>query len=198
MNVRLKKTFGWYSGLVHQEAFSVNHCSAEINMLTISPSNEEQNIAYERLKFFVQTVLDDSIMISENSPLLDHYQKIGARLVIFPDEPVDQVVSMMLYLKFNAIMENRIVVTDIELWSKAGDSVSYLHSVGETLGPLTHAGWWADPRPIWASPQEKSSQEKIVNLDRIPEWKDYGLEWDQESESGNSVVFAKFGQDEDK
>ena len=198
MNVRLKKTFGWYSGLVHQETFSVNHCSVEINMLTVSPSNDEQNIAYERMKFFVHSLLDDCILISEQSPLLPQYQKTGARVIVLPDEPVDQVVGMMLYLKLNAIMENRIVVTDVELWSKAGDSVSYLHSVGESLGPLVQSGWWTDPRPVCLSPGDKSSQGKIVNLDRIPEWRDHGLEWDQESESENSVVFAKFGRDEDK
>lgn len=198
MNVRLKKTIGWYCGVVYQEQFLVNHCTAEISLITVSPSNEEQNIAYERMKFFFDHVLDNSILINEYSPLLETYQKIGAKLVIFPDEPVDQLVGMMLYLKLNAIMENRVVVTDVEIWSKIGDAVSYLHSAGESVNPLSHDGWWVDRRPLYAPTQEKAVKDKIVNLDRPNEWKDYDLDWNNDQDSGNSVVFAKFGQDEEK
>jgi hypothetical protein len=197
MNVRIKKTFSWCCGVVYQEKFSVNHCSTELSMLTVVPDNEEQNIAYERMKFFVHEVLDDSILISEHSPLKEVYEKTGANLIYLPEEPVDQIVGMMLYLKLNAIMENRIVVTDVELWSKVGDSVSYLHSHGESLKPFTDGGWWTDPRPTCRSYQEKNTQ-KIVNLDLIPEWKDHSLEWNNESGNGNSVVFAKFGKNEDE
>ena len=198
MNVRIKKTFGWYCGIVHQEKFSVNHCSTELSMLTVVPDNEEQNIAYERMKFFVHGVLDDAILISERSPLREAYEKTGARLICLPEEPVDQIVGMMLYLKLNAIMENRIVVTDVEFWSKLGDSVSYLHSHGEGLGPFIDGGWWTDPRPCWQTYQEKNPQDKVVSLDIIPEWKDHDLEWANDSDRGNSVVFAKFGKDENE
>lgn len=199
MNVRLKKTLGWYCGIVHQDQFLVNHCSTELSMMTVISSNEEQNVAYERVKFFIHHVLDDSILINENNPLLEIYQQTGARIITLPEEPVDQIVGMLLYLKLNSIMENRMVVTDVEFWSKTGDSISYLHSVGESLGPLSQGGWWTDSRPCWGLPSEKISQGKVVNLDRVPEWADYDLEWDKKSDNKeNSVVFAKFGQNENQ
>ena len=197
MNVRLKKTLGWYCGIVHQDQFSANHCSTELSMITVAPSNEEQNIAYERMKFFIHHVLEDSILICERNPKLEAYQNTGARIITFPEEPIDQVVGMLLYLKLNAIMENRMVITDVEFWSKSGDSVSYLHSVGESLGPLSHDGWWSDTRPCWSLPLDRSTSDKIVSLGRVPEWADYDLDWqDNPHTDQHSVVFAKFGANE--
>ena len=197
MNVRLKKTFGWYGAVVYEDQFIITHYSSEVSMVTVTPDNQEQNIAYERIKLFMNDIMDGAVLINQNNPKLDQYQNIGMRLIALPDEPVDQVVGMMLYLKLNAVMENRMVVTDVELWSRAGDSMSYLHSAGESLGPLSQDGWWIDPRPCYSNSIEKAT-DKIVNLARMPEWHDHGLDWMDKENSTDSVVFAKFGRDEDE
>ena len=197
MNVRLKKTFGLYGAVVYDDQFIVTHYSSEISMLTITPDNREQNIAYERIKLFMNDIMDGAVLISQHSPRLDQYQNIGMRLITLPDEPVDQVVGMMLYLKLNAVMENRMVITDVEIWSRAGDSMSYLHSSGESVGPLAQEGWWVDPRPCYNNSMEKVTG-KIVNLTRIPEWHDYDLDWADKTNNTDSVVFAKFGKDEEE
>lgn len=198
MNVRLKKSFGWYSGVVYEDQFLVNHYSVEFNMLTVSPNNQQQNLAYERMKYWIYQILDDSILINQDHPRIGQYRATGARVIALPDEPVDQIMGIMLYLKLNAVMENRMVVTDTELWSKAGDGMSYIHSHGEGLGEaLGVDGWWTDARPVWYDARPQNSDTNIVNLDRVPEWKDRGLEWDDESKKDNAVVFAKFNRDDD-
>jgi hypothetical protein len=197
MNVRLKKTFNWSSAIVHDSKFLINHYNVDLDMITVSDNNEEQNIAYERIKTFFHDVMEDAVLISRHSPVLEAYQSIDARVIAFPADPFDQVVGMMLYLKLNSIMENRIVITDVSISSAAGDSMRYLHSSGEALGPLDCQGWWTDSRPCWYDPQEKSSG-KVVNLSRVPEWKEYSLDWANEQSVENSVVFAKFRQDEDQ
>jgi len=197
MNVRLKKTFTWYGAVVHDDQFIINHYTAEISMITVTSNNEEQNIAYERIKMFIGDIIDGSVMISQDNPDLESYQKIGTKVLILPDEPIDQIVGMMLYLKLNAVMENRMVVTDVELWSRAGDSMKYLHSVNESLGPLEQDGWWVDPRPCYSNSIEKAVG-KIVNLARIPEWKDHGLDWGDTTSAKDSVVFADFRKDENE
>lgn len=197
MNVRLKKTFTWYAAIVYGDRFLINHYTAEISMTTVTADNDEQNIAYERVKTFMGDIVDGSLLISQNNPNLELYQKIGTKVLILPEEPVDQIVGMMLYLKLNAVMENRMVVTDIELWSLAGDSMSYLHSAGESVGPLEQEGWWLDARPTCTN-SAKNPRSKIVNLSRIPEWADHGLDWADSNSSSDSVVFAKFNRDEDE
>jgi len=198
MNVRLKKTFGWYSGLVHQDQFLINHYSAELDLLTVSDNHEQQNIAYERMKYWFNDVLDGGIFIDHQHPNLEQWQATGARILAFPDEPVDQLVGIMLCCKLNAIMEDRIVATDIEVWSRAGDSMSYLHNWKESLGPLAQEGWWSDPRPVWSLSRIDTS-DKVVNLGRMPEWKSQDLDWDTpQSNTANTVVFARFDNNADK
>jgi len=98
MNVRLKKTFGWYGAVVYEDQFIITHYSSEVSMITVTPDNREQNIAYERIKLFMNDIMDGAVLISQNNPKLDQYQNIGMRLIALPDEPVDQVIGMMLYL----------------------------------------------------------------------------------------------------
>lgn len=197
MNVRLKKTFKWSSAVVYESRFVINHYRADVTMITVSDDNEEQNIAYERSKMFIHGVMEDAILISQSNPRIEAYQNTDARLIALPQEPVDQIIGMMLYLKLNAIMENRIVVIDVSLSSSAGDSMYYLHSSGESLAPLDRDGWWTDARPCWYDTQEKT-QDKVVNLSRVPEWKDQDLDWTDNNLTDNSVVFAKFGKNEEE
>ena len=199
MNARLKKSFGWYTGLVYQGRYMVNHWNVTLDLLTVSTDSDQQNIAYERMKYFMHHVLDDSILIGSEDPALEHYQKTGARLLILPDEPVDQIVGIMLYLKLNAIMENRMVVTRTETWSVQGDQTSYLHIGGENVGEcLGQDGWWADNRPVWTNTQPRT-RGKVVDLERSTEWKDVGLAWDSDTVAkSDSVVFAKFNRNEDQ
>lgn len=200
MNARLRKSFGWYSGLVYQERFMANHFNCELDLLTVSESASEQNIAYERMKYFIHHILDDSILIASDDPALERYQATGARVIVLPDEPVDQIVGIMLYLKLNAIMENRMVVSRTETWSIQGDQTSYIHVAGENVGPnLGQDGWWVDDRPIWCASRSKEDG-KIINLERMADWKDYGLSWDSNSDDDktDSVVFARFDKNENQ
>lgn len=197
MNVRLKKTWGWYGGMLNGETFIANHWSCTLDLLTVSDDLGQQNLAFERARYFMHNILDDAILINRENPLLDRYQATGARIIPLPGDPVDQIIGMMLYLKLNAVMENRIVITDVECWSQYGESLSYMYSHGDSLGPFEVDGWYSDPRPIWYDTRPQN-QGNVVNIDRAPEWKDFDLEWETEDKTKNSVVFAKFNRDDDK
>jgi hypothetical protein len=198
MNVRLKKTFDWYSGVVYRDQFIVNHFSAVLDLQTISDDPEQQNIAYDRTKYWFHEIMEDAVLIREDHPNLAHWQDTGARIVPLPDEPVDQLVGIMLCFKLNAIMEDRLIVTDVEISSRAGDSMSYLHNWKENPGPLGTDGWWQDSRPTW-NQSRTDTRSKVVNLDRVPEWKLYDLDWDTSADSkSDTVLFAKFDRDAKK
>ena len=198
MNVRLKKTFGWYSGAIHDGRFMINHYTAELDLLTITDDPIQQNRAYERMKFWFEEVMDGGIFVNEKQQNIAQWQDTGARIISFPNDPVDQIIGIMLCLKLNAIMEDRLVVTDVEIWSRAGDSMSYLHNWKESTGPLCQEGWWTDSRPVW-NPNRINTAEKVVNLDRSPEWKFHDLDWDTaKSDNSSTVVFARFDDDAKK
>lgn len=197
MNVRLKRKVAWSSGLVFQEKFCVNHYTVELSLMTLTTDPLEQNIAYDRLKHFVYAILGDSILISTDSKSLSKWQDTGTQMVVLPEEPVDQIVGMMLYSKLNAIMEGRIIVTDIELSSHQGDDMIYCHSDDENLGPFDSDGWWTDVTPNTHS-RVKTGTKKVVALGKKLEWTDFDLDWESTKEDSSSVVFANFKQDENK
>ena len=200
MNVRLRTILGWNSGLVHGDRFCVNQYQAQIDMITVTADNHEQNIAYERVKHMTHHIFEDAILISRDHDKLTQYQHTGARVIVLPDEPVDQIMGMMLYLKFNAVMENRMVVTDVEISSVQGDNMGYLHSHGEILSTgFCQDGWWVDTGPTWYDMPVPHARDKVVSLNARPEWTDHGLAWtDVTDKESNSVVFANFGRDADK
>lgn len=199
MNVKLRKNLAFTAGLIYEESFMINEYSCSVELLTVTDDHHEQNVAYDRIKGWVMNVLDGSIIIHSENPNLSAWQSTGARIMSMPEEPVDQIVGIMLYLKLNAMMENRMVATAVEVSSSQGDGMWYRHDAGDNVG--THFGtdgWWVDPRPNWSGAVLKK-RGKVVNLDRQPEWSDFKLEWSQnDREKQDSVVFADFRRDEDK
>lgn len=186
------------TGMVYENKFAVNQYSVTLGMITVSDDNDQQNIAYERMKFWLFNVFQDGILISEHSDALAAWANTGSKVLSLPEEPVDQIVGMMLYLKLNSIMENRMVITDVELSSIEGDNTAYVHNHGENLGPLIEDGWWTDARPGWISTKSSGKRNKIVTLDRLPEWKDYDLDWAADTASDkNTVVFADFKRNDE-
>lgn len=198
MNVRLRKTFAWSAGIIYQDRFSINNYEAKIDMISVSDDHQEQNIAYERIKSWIYEVLNGSILIQYDDPKLASWADTGARLLVLPEPPVDQVIGMMLYCKLNAVVEDRLMITDVEISSVMGDGMVYLHSADENIGPFMEVGWWQDPRPIWSFARVAGT-DKIVSLNRPLEWRDYDLGWEEPDDDHNdSVVFAKFNRDEEK
>jgi len=196
MNVRLRKTLSWLGSYVHQDQFNTNRYTATLDLATVTANNQEQNVAYERLKFWFYDVMQDSIMIRDSNPDLRKWMATGARILCLPDDPVDQLVGIMLCLKLNAIMENRIVCTNVAVASELGDDMSYLHNYQESQGPLAVAGWWSDSRPNWLS-AGSGKKDKVISLDRSPDWKHHDLDWqDTAKEADDNVVFARFEKDE--
>ncbi len=198
MNVRLKKTLHWSNVLIYDDDFVINHYTAEVSMITVTADHAQQNIAYDRAKAFVQDILQNSIMISAEHTESAAWKKTAARVIELPADPVDQVIGIMLYTKLNAIMEDRIIVTDIEISSMLGEEMKYLHNAQESLGPMSQSGWWSDHRPIWTDQRSGRNKDNVVSMRKHLDWKHYGLDWpasDDTKDDGN-ILFAEFSRNE--
>ena len=200
MNVRFKKTFDFSAGVVYDNKFCVNFYTLTVHMTTVNMDGDYHNIAYERMKYWVNDVLLDSILIHEKDPMVDVWLSTEQRIILFPEQPVDQVVGILLYSKFNAITEQQFIINEVEISSTLGDDVVFMHSSNESSDVSNHSGWWNDSKPTWISSVKKRvKQNKIIKLDRMPEWKDLELEFDQsDTNDDNSVVFVEFGKDDKK
>ena len=198
MTARIKKQFSFSTGLVYQGHFMINHYTVTLTMTVKSHDFYQQNIAYERMKYWMQEIMSDSILISEKDSKLKHFSALDTTVIVLPQDPVDQLVGIMLYSKINAIMEDRIEIDELEIVSSRGDDTVYLYGAGEvTASGVPFNGWWFDARPV-ANQSKVKPNGKVVNLTRIPEWDELGLAWDPEQETDNTVVFANFGANENK
>jgi hypothetical protein len=199
MNVRLIKTWTWHSGLVYRDAFYINTYTARIRMHTTSMYDSDHDVAYGRMDYWFEEVMQDSVMIGADSPAIKAYSATGQRLLVFPDDPVDQLVGIMLCLKLNAMTEGRLIITDIDLSSVHGADMTYQHNVNEAVGPMADAGWWHDARPIW-NLAASTRGSKVVSLNRAADWHSLDLDWQPTASRGgdSSIVFADFDRDDDQ
>lgn len=202
MNVKLKKVFNFSTGLVYDNEFSVNYYTVTVHMTLLAENEYKQNIAYERLKYWIDYVLANSILIHDADPMIEKWLATEQRIIMLPDQPVDQLVGIMLFLKLNAILEEIFVITEVELSSTVGDDMGYIHTYAENLGPMDYDGWWNDSRPTWVNQTKKQTKNgKVIKLGRTPEWKELELSFDEDgndSPSTDSVVFVNFSKDDKK
>ena len=199
MNVRLRTSLGFVAGVFFDGILRMNNYRVTISMTTNSGSSENYNIALDRMKYFFGECIDSSILINEEDvDQCKKFVKAGLKLVTLPEEPVEQIIGMMLYCKLNAIAEDHIIVNEIELSSELGDQVIFFHSDTEFLGPFESVGWWRQP-DLTHYNKELNVKDNIMSLNRRTTWKEVNLDWPSDKpNSGNTIVFADFGRDETK
>lgn len=199
MNVRLVKTWQWQSGIVYKDTFYINTYSAEVKMHTTTMYDHDHDVAYGRIDYWFHDVMQDAVMLGADSAAAKAFAATGQRLLMFPDQPVDQLVGIMLLLKLNSITEGRLIITDVDLSSVHGADMTYQHNLNEDAGPLAAAGWWRDSRPVWNHASSTARHSKVVSLSRAAEWGSLDLDWQPvQRNQDSSIVFADFDRDEEQ
>lgn len=196
MNVRLRKDFVFNTGIVFQDQYLINQYHVTLDMITTDSESYQQNVAYERIKFWLAEIMENSVMIPTGHAKVAAFAETGQRVITLPDEPLDQIIGIMLCCKLNAICEDRLLVTDVELSSKCGEDMIYIHSFDETVGPFSTDGWWNDSKLTYNNIHEH--HDNIVPLSHTTTWKDIGLDWEKTQPQDSKVVFADFKRDETK
>ena len=120
MNVRFKYSTYFAAGVYYADAYIVNNYRVTISFLTGTEDPEDQNIGLERIKYFIHNRLASSVFIDQsNQTQCQLFTSAHVPVTTLPLEPFDQVIGIALYSKLNAILEDRMIITDIEI-SKIG------------------------------------------------------------------------------
>ena len=198
MNVRLQYELEFMAGIYYEGILQLNSYSASLQLLTLTTDAMRTNIALERLKAFVYAELCDTVFIGpKDRDKAEMLTMLGVNVTTLPDEPVDQIIGIMLYCKLNAIMEDQMIVTKLDIQSYLGDSVWYQHDEDDAVGPFKQDGWWheAGTRHYFDTEPQSDNVVKVANKG----WTEYGLDWPEAQEStGNTVVFANFQRNENQ
>lgn len=205
MNVRLEYALLFSAGVHWNGRLIMNGYRLKVYMVTNIVDAEVTNIAFERLKHFINDEIDSSVFInSDEQEAIKLYTAAGVSVTTLPKEPVDQIVGVLLFHKLNAIMEDRITVLETELSSHLGDNMVYMHSENETAKDIEMPAWCSSP-DLTHSDLEFHNGDQVFSLypGHYSRWAELGLGWpteetSNETETGN-IVFADFvSKDETK
>ena len=198
MNVRLQYSLEFLAGIYFEDQLQMNSYKINLNLLTKSADSASTNIALDRIKAFVHGEIANTVFISmANQERAELFAMMGVNVTTLPEEPVDQIIGMMLYYKFNAIMEGRMTVAQLDIASSLGDNVWYMHDEEDASGPFSDPGWW----------HESTTQHETIELEPVADnvvkvkpsaWIEYGLIWPEETSptTDNTVVYGKFTKNE--
>ena len=178
MSTRIEKDFCFQTGLYFDGKFHINVYDITASMLVETDSMKEQNIAMERAMYFLHEIVQGSVLVdSLNQDIIKQYQNVDLRVCELPEEPYDQILAMVLLLKLNCIMENRLKITDLVIGSSLTDGVRF--NIVSEIAESTLSGkyWWNSPctsiNNIEASEGDHSKVIKLFSDD----WVNLGLTW---------------------
>ena len=203
MNVRLQYSVDFLAGCYFDGILRMNNYTVRLWMMTTTMDGESHNVAFDRIKFFIDDSLESGVFInSANEEQCKLLANAGVKIIALPDEPVDQLIGIMLYCKLNAICEDRMVIGEVEISSELGGNVTYMHGEEESIGPYDQKGWWHDSNLMHYN-TKISETENIMSLGAVSSWRELNLQWPEEDDAGpedtgNTIVFVNFGKDEAK
>jgi hypothetical protein len=180
----------------------MNNYTVRLWMMTTTTDGESHNVAFDRIKFFIEDSLESGVFInSANEDQCKLLANAGVKIITLPDEPVDQLIGIMLYCKLNAICEDRMVIGEVEISSELGGEVTYMHGEEESISPYDQKGWWHDSNLMHYN-TKISETENIMSLGAVSSWRELNLQWPEDDagleDTGNTIVFVNFGKDEAK
>jgi hypothetical protein len=164
--------------LYFENKFHVNVYDIAASMLVETDSIKEQNIAMDRAIHFLTEVLSNSILVhSANSDVIKKYENVDLRVCELPQEPYDQIIAMVVLLKLNSIMENRLKITDLVIGSSLSDGVRF--NIVSEVAESTFSGkhWWnSSCLAITNHRTDGIDQDKVIKLFN-DDWTGLGLSW---------------------
>lgn len=197
MNVRLQYDIEFLAGIYYDDCLQMNKYDVSISLTTATKDVASTNVAMERLKAFVFEELANTVFVNQtNMERAEFLQMIGVNVTTLPEEPVDQIVGMMLYYKLNAIMEGRMVITSLDISSSLGDGVWYQHDEEDSAGPFARDGWWHQSSTQHETVEPKEVADNVVKVISTG-WHEMGLDWPESTAPvANTVVYANFPKHE--
>ena len=205
MGARILTQINFNAGVYFSGSFYMGSYEVDLSMSVETESIREQNIALERMKYFLMETLADSVMIHDKETTqVEKYLNADLKVCTLPEEPYDQVVGIMLLCKLNAVAEGRLHVDDITIGSSMSDGVSCMIGDDEFLGPFEMNGWWKECSTKINDVAVKRTSKKVVKLIKPGiDWSDVYLTWEEKKpkkdvKPNTEILFGSFDSKTEK
>jgi len=176
MSTQIEREFTFQAGVYFENKFMMNVYDISLSMFVETDSIREQNIAMDRIKYFLSECLESSVFVQDaEKKAIEKFQAAGIKVCVLPEEPYDQIVAMVVLQKLNAIMEGRIRVTDIDFGSAITSGVRFqlVSEMAEAM--VSVKGWWT--KTDMSIMDVIKTKDNIVKLCDPKAWDNIGLSW---------------------
>lgn len=192
MNINLQYGAEFLGAIWYDNKLQLNSYSISLQLLTNSESSATTNVAIERIKAFILLELANVVFVNKNDDgVADLLRSFGINVCELPEEPIDQIVGIMLYCKLNAITEQQLLITKLDISSVLGDGIWYQHDASDSLGPFAQAGWW-NRSNCYTTDLETDVANNVVKVESNS-WSQYGLEWPEiKTDREAKIVYPDF------
>ena len=100
MSARIQRNFIFQAGAYFEGRFYMNMYDVDVFFSVETSSIREQNIALDRMKFFLAETLSNSIFIQNTEEsTIEKYLLADLKVCTLPEEPYDQIIGIMLMCK---------------------------------------------------------------------------------------------------
>lgn len=182
MSAKISKDFGFRSGIYFGDKFLINDFRITLNLLVQTDSIREQNIAMERIEWFLTQKIDSNLFInSEKTKNIDLFRKAGIDIITLPEDPYDQIIGMVLLLKINSILEKKLSATNIAIESLMSDNVKFHIDLETAEAVLSDNNWYNNSSTETNDLANNDYSSKIVKL-FDNQWTEIGLTWKEKKE----------------
>ena len=128
--IELNETFS--TTMIIEDVVIPNTWNITVNLIPNNSKNKLYNKAMERIQYYIQEILDNSIFVGSYNLKSLSTIPFKAQVHVFPDDPWDHLIAMCLYTKINSICEKVFYVDNISISSHQARSVS--HNFSEADG----------------------------------------------------------------
>ncbi len=188
MITRIERDIFFVAGVHFNDAYYINTYDFLLSMLVETDIPKEHTIAMDRLDFFIKTIVTNSVFINEEKHKeIEKYVEAGLNVITLPSEPFDQIVAMVILLKLNSIMENRIKITDLTVSSLLGEGIRYpiVSETAENADIMLGDKWWyrSDIETTNQNVFKIDTDNNVVKLFDDSVWAQHDLSWKDKPKS---------------
>jgi hypothetical protein len=182
MITRIERDIFFAAGVHFDDAYYINTYDFLLSMLVETDIPKEHTMAMDRFDLFIKDAATNAVFINEDKhEEIEKYKEAGLKIITLPGEPFDQIVAMVLLLKLNAVMENRIKITDITISSLLGEGIRYpiVTETAENADMMLGDKWWhnSDMETTNQTVFKFEPENNIVKLFDDSIWAQYDLSW---------------------
>jgi hypothetical protein len=195
VNVKLSHDVSFSAVVVEGARIFPNSYKLKIDMLTLTENAVHQNVAIQRILAFIKDILNGSVFCHIKNPNASKIARLAkdSRVILFPEEPYDQIIGMILLNKLHAIVEETLEIDSIQISSNIAPDLTYTVDDFETFefdNEKIELPWWDRFDPTTTDNSRK--------LKKAETWSDYNLGWEAKTNAEIELDFILEMNDNDK